>query len=74
MYGAIPNRTMRAHSVTVVDNVVWLFGGCDERESWKDVYCLDVGAFVLTLSCDGWSVDFFFFVRDDAMDTSRVFR
>ncbi|KAF9441341.1 galactose oxidase [Macrolepiota fuliginosa MF-IS2] len=42
VYGAIPNRTMRAHSVTVVDNVVWLFGGCDERESWKDVYCLDV--------------------------------
>ncbi|KAJ3569502.1 hypothetical protein NP233_g5004 [Leucocoprinus birnbaumii] len=42
VFGAIPNRTMRAHSVTLVDNVVWLFGGCDERESWRDVYCLDI--------------------------------
>ncbi|KXN82385.1 Host cell factor 2 [Leucoagaricus sp. SymC.cos] len=42
VFGAIPNRTMRAHSVTVVDNVLWLFGGCDERESWRDIYCLDV--------------------------------
>jgi hypothetical protein len=45
VFGAIPNRSMRAHSLTVVDNMVWMFGGCDERESWKDVYCLDVGAF-----------------------------
>lgn len=44
VYGAIPNRSMRAHSITVIDNVVWLFGGCDDRESWKDIYCLNVGA------------------------------
>ncbi|XP_006462273.1 hypothetical protein AGABI2DRAFT_186268 [Agaricus bisporus var. bisporus H97] len=42
VYGAIPNRSMRAHSITVIDNVVWLFGGCDDRESWKDIYCLNV--------------------------------
>jgi hypothetical protein len=44
VYGAVPNRTMRAHSVTAIDNVLWLFGGCDDRESWKDIYCLNVGA------------------------------
>jgi len=54
VFGTIPNRSMRAHSMTLVDNVMWLFGGCDEHESWRDIYCLDVGAlaiFWITLPC-----------------------
>lgn len=44
VYGQLPTRGMRAHSVTLVDNVAWLFGGCDDKGSWRDVYCLDTGA------------------------------
>ena len=36
-------RNMRAHTVTLVDNVAWLFGGCDDRGCWKDIYCFDTG-------------------------------
>jgi hypothetical protein len=45
VYGAIPSRSMRAHSVTLVDSVAWLFGGCDEKGCWKDLYCFDTGRF-----------------------------
>ncbi|KIM65531.1 hypothetical protein SCLCIDRAFT_1212266 [Scleroderma citrinum Foug A] len=41
VYGALPMHNMRAHTVTLVDNVAWLFGGCDEKGCWKDVYCFD---------------------------------
>lgn len=44
VYGAIPMRSMRAHSVTLVDSVAWLFGGCDDKGCWKDIYCFDTGA------------------------------
>ncbi|TFY63562.1 hypothetical protein EVG20_g6259 [Dentipellis fragilis] len=29
---------MRAHSVTLVDHIAWLFGGCDDKGCWKDVW------------------------------------
>ncbi|KAF7430634.1 hypothetical protein PC9H_006343 [Pleurotus ostreatus] len=41
VYGAIPMRTFRAHTVTLVDNVAWLFGGCDDKDCWKDIYLFD---------------------------------
>ncbi|KIY51359.1 galactose oxidase [Fistulina hepatica ATCC 64428] len=42
MWGHLPIRTMRAHSVTLVDSTAWMFGGCDDRESTsKEVYCFD---------------------------------
>jgi len=44
VYGHLPSRSMRAHSVTLVDNTAWLFGGCDERGCARDVWCCDVGA------------------------------
>lgn len=44
VYGQLPMRGMRAHSVTLVDNIAWLFGGCDDNGCWKDVYCFDTGA------------------------------
>ena len=37
-------RTMRAHTVTLIDSVAWLFGGCDDKESAKDIYLFDTGA------------------------------
>ncbi|KAL0956856.1 hypothetical protein HGRIS_002964 [Hohenbuehelia grisea] len=41
VWGHLPTRTMRAHSVTLVDNVAWLFGGCDDKDCWKDLYLFD---------------------------------
>jgi hypothetical protein len=46
VYGHLPTRGMRAHSATFVDGVVWLFGGCDEKACWKDMYCFDTGRFI----------------------------
>ncbi|KDQ54582.1 hypothetical protein JAAARDRAFT_38267 [Jaapia argillacea MUCL 33604] len=41
VYGVMPAHGMRAHSVSLVDHVAWLFGGCDEKGCWQDVYCFD---------------------------------
>ena len=43
VHGTMPMRNMRAHTVTLVDNVAWLFGGCDDKGCWKDIYCFDTG-------------------------------
>ena len=43
VHGTLPNRNMRAHTVTLVDNVAWLFGGCDDKGCFKDIYCFDTG-------------------------------
>ncbi|KAI5118477.1 hypothetical protein M0805_003738 [Coniferiporia weirii] len=43
VWGALPTHKMRSHSATFVDNTtIWLFGGCDDREFWRDVLCLDI--------------------------------
>ncbi|KAG2046333.1 hypothetical protein BDR06DRAFT_965204 [Suillus hirtellus] len=41
IHGTLPMRAFRAHTVTLVDHVAWLFGGCDDKGCWKDVYCFD---------------------------------
>jgi hypothetical protein len=46
VYGHLPTRGLRANSTTLVDNVVWIFGGCDDTQCWNDVYCFDTGAVV----------------------------
>ncbi|PCH42996.1 galactose oxidase [Wolfiporia cocos MD-104 SS10] len=38
VYGLLPQHGVRAHSATLVDSVAWLFGGCDERGCWRDIY------------------------------------
>ncbi|KAG8805934.1 hypothetical protein FRC18_006412 [Serendipita sp. 400] len=48
VYGHLPTRSIRAHTVTLVDNLAWLFGGCDERGCSKDVWCCDVETFQWT--------------------------
>lgn len=44
VYGTMPSRDMRGHTATVVDNLAWVFGGCDQNSTSKEMYCLDVGA------------------------------
>jgi len=43
VWGSVPMRTMRAHTVTLVDTTAWIFGGCDDRDGSKDIYCFDTG-------------------------------
>jgi hypothetical protein len=43
VHGHLPMRSFRAHTVTLVDHVAWLFGGCDDKGCWRDVYCFDTG-------------------------------
>jgi hypothetical protein len=46
VHGHIPPRPMRAHTVTLVDQIAWVLGGWDDREhtkSFKTVYCFDIG-------------------------------
>jgi hypothetical protein len=43
VWGAVPMRTMRAHTVTLVDTTIWLFGGCDDKDNARDIYCFDIG-------------------------------
>ncbi|KAG5651412.1 hypothetical protein H0H81_008746 [Sphagnurus paluster] len=44
-YGTVPQRTMRAHTMTLVENTAWLFGGNDDKEvnkDMRDMYCFDI--------------------------------
>lgn len=43
VHGLLPMRSFRAHTVTLVDHIAWLFGGCDDKGCWRDVYCFDTG-------------------------------
>lgn len=43
VWGALPMRTMRGHSVTLVDSTAWLIGGCDNKDSSKELYCFNTG-------------------------------
>lgn len=45
VYGLLPAKGLRSHSATLVDTSAWIFGGCDDKECWRDVHCFDVGAF-----------------------------
>jgi hypothetical protein len=47
VFGIIPTRTMRAHTVTIVDTTAWLFGGCDDKECSRDIFCFDTGTLQL---------------------------
>jgi len=49
VWGTMPNHGMRAHSVTLVDSVAWIFGGCDERGCWKDLWLFNTGVYASEL-------------------------
>lgn len=42
VYGYLPMHNMRAHSVTLVEQTAWVFGGCDERVCWGNLYSFDI--------------------------------
>lgn len=49
LWGRLPNRPMRAHTATLVndgfrqENTIWCFGGCDAKTCYRDVWRLDLG-------------------------------
>ncbi|KAI0255637.1 hypothetical protein BJV78DRAFT_690122 [Lactifluus subvellereus] len=42
IWGALPTHGFRAHTVTLADNVAWIFGGCDDRGCFKDMWCFNI--------------------------------
>lgn len=44
VWGTLPTHGFRAHTVTLADNVAWIFGGCDEKGCFKDMWCFNIGA------------------------------
>jgi len=36
-------RSMRGHTVTLIDSMAWLIGGCDAEDSAKELYCFNTG-------------------------------
>ncbi|EIW76831.1 galactose oxidase [Coniophora puteana RWD-64-598 SS2] len=47
-HGLLPSRPTRAHTATLVDSTVWLFGGCDERGCCADVWTFDTDSFLFS--------------------------
>ena len=45
VWGTLPVHGVRAHSVTLVDTIAWIFGGCDEKGCWRDVFCFNTGTY-----------------------------
>ncbi|KAF7304735.1 hypothetical protein MKEN_01187600 [Mycena kentingensis (nom. inval.)] len=41
VFGTTPVRIMRSHTVTLIDSTAWLFGGCDDKDCGRDVFCFD---------------------------------
>lgn len=68
VHGALPTRSMRAHTVTMVDHMAWVFGGCDDRGCWRDVWCFDIGESYSLLHDDDNVDDWRF--RDVPMESS----
>lgn len=40
-HGSVPRRNFRAHTANLCDEVLWLFGGCDNRGCFRDLWCFD---------------------------------
>jgi hypothetical protein len=43
VYGHLPTRAMRAHTVTLIDNIGWQIGGCDHLTCSREVLTFDTG-------------------------------
>lgn len=48
VHGALPGRTLRSHTTTTIRNKAWVIGGCDDKQSYRDIYCLDYGMTIKT--------------------------
>jgi hypothetical protein len=40
----MPTRQLRSLSATLVDTVVWIIGGNEDKDRSRDIYCFDTGA------------------------------
>ncbi|CAD6570059.1 MAG: hypothetical protein CYPHOPRED_003727 [Cyphobasidiales sp. Tagirdzhanova-0007] len=47
VWGQLPTRPMRAHTATLIEGrdgaAIWVFGGCDQKNCFRDVWKLDLG-------------------------------
>lgn len=41
VHGSVPRRSFRAHSACLSDEMLWLFGGCDAKGCFRDLWCFD---------------------------------
>ncbi|KAI0077640.1 galactose oxidase [Panus rudis PR-1116 ss-1] len=41
VYGYVPPHGLRAHTANLVDHIIWIYGGCDEKGCWRDFWCLN---------------------------------
>jgi len=72
VWGTLPTHGFRAHTVTLADNVAWIFGGCDEKGCFKDMWCFNTGACARHPSPTEWAkLTPFSDRRNDAVDPSR---
>src|SRR6266581_3430750 len=53
VWGSLPTHGFRAHTVTLADDVAWIFGGCDDRGCFKDMWCFNTGPWVVFFVCHG---------------------
>lgn len=52
VHGRLPYHALRAHTSTLVGSSIWVFGGCDLRACFRDVWRLDLGELLSRLSRD----------------------
>jgi len=43
VHGSVPKRAFRAHTANLADEVLWLFGGCDSKGCFRELWCFDTG-------------------------------
>ncbi|KDN45729.1 galactose oxidase [Tilletiaria anomala UBC 951] len=41
VHGTVPKRAFRAHTANLVEEVLWLFGGCDSKGCFRELWCFD---------------------------------
>ncbi|PWN97718.1 galactose oxidase [Tilletiopsis washingtonensis] len=41
VHGSVPRRAFRAHTASLAEEVLWLFGGCDSKGCFRELWCFD---------------------------------
>jgi hypothetical protein len=49
-HGKSPARPLRAHTVNLVGEIMYVFGGCDARACFNSIYVFDAGKPIFPLS------------------------
>lgn len=53
VWGSLPSRGLRSLTATLVDSVVWIIGGNEDKDRSRDIYCFDTGTLQWATSCFG---------------------